>query len=77
MLLESLAASWLAGRFPRDPEASGGKTAFTDTLDDVSFPGRSEPVEAHDRTGQQHKREPPTAIPVPPYLQAPEATQPR
>jgi hypothetical protein len=36
-----------------------------------------EPVEANDRTGQQHERKPPSHVAVPPHLQAPEAAQPR
>ena len=36
-----------------------------------------EPVEAHHRAGQQHEREPPPRIPIPPHLQPPQATQPR
>jgi hypothetical protein len=39
--------------------------------------GWLEPVEADDRTSQQHKREPPPRTPVPPHLQPPPATQPR
>jgi len=33
-------------------------------------PGRLEPVEADERAGQQHEREPPPRIPVPPHLQS-------
>ena len=38
---------------------------------------RLEPVEAHQRTGHQHEREPPPRVPVPAHLQPPEAAQPR
>jgi hypothetical protein len=38
---------------------------------------RLEPVEAHHRTGHQHKGEPSPRVPVPPHLQPPEAAQPR
>jgi hypothetical protein len=36
-----------------------------------------EPVEADNRTGQQHEREPPARVTVPPQLQPPPAAQPR
>jgi hypothetical protein len=39
--------------------------------------GRLEPVEADQRTGQQHEREPPLRIPVPPQPKPPPAAQPR
>jgi transposase len=43
----------------------------------VTPSNRLEPVEAHHRTGHQHKGEPPPRIPIPAHLQPPEATQPR
>src|SRR6266545_4480223 len=56
---------------------AGGVQALTRSRrkDLGTLPWRLEPVEADDRTGQQHEREPTPRVPVPPHLKAPPAAR--
>jgi hypothetical protein len=66
----------LPTRSPADRHGTASQTGMASRSSCRTKP-QLEPIEANQRTGQQHEREEPSRVPIPPHCQPPIAAQPR